>query len=88
MAEGSPGGRLGAAALTEAERAELSGYLRERPTTEQLRAFRLRLPAGDAGRAASGLGLANAGSLLILLQDLDSEERSLIGHRPCAWTGR
>jgi len=75
-------GRLGAAALTEAERAELSGYLRGRPKTEQLRAFRLRLPAGDADALLPALGLADAGPLLVLLKDLDSEERSLMGHRP------
>ena len=75
-------GRLGAAALTEAERAELSGYLRGRPKTEQLRVFRLRLPAGDADALLPALGLADAGPLLVLLKDLDSEQRSMMGHRP------
>jgi hypothetical protein len=72
----------GPGGLTEAERAELSGYLRGRPETEQLRAFRLRLPAGDADALLPALGLADAGPLLVLLKDLDSEERSLMGHRP------
>ena len=83
MAEGHPlASRLGAAALTEAERGELSGYLRGRPEKEQLRAFRLRLPAGDADALLPVLGLADAGPLLALLKNLDSEERSLLGHRP------
>jgi hypothetical protein len=58
--------RLGAAALTDAERDELVGWLRERPVLERERAFRLRLPVGDAGVVLPVLDLAAAEELFRL----------------------
>ncbi|MFL6075462.1 MAG: DUF4132 domain-containing protein [Mycobacteriales bacterium] len=59
---------LGAADLTATERAELAGYLRDRPEEERLRAFRLRLPAGDAWALLPVLGLAGAEPLFALVR--------------------
>jgi len=61
--------RLGAATLTRQERADLAGHLSGRPRDEQERAFRLRLPAGDAHVLLPLLGLAGGERLLALIQD-------------------
>jgi hypothetical protein len=60
--------RLGAATLTPEEQTDLTSCLRGRPAAERLRAFRLRLPAGDAHALLPLLGLAGAGPLLALIQ--------------------
>ena len=66
--------RLGAAALTPGERTALVGELSDRPMDERLRAFRLRLPAGDAWALLPVLGLAGGEPLLTLLQGLSATE--------------
>jgi len=66
--------QLGAATLTPAERAALVDELRDRPMAEQLRAFRLRLPAGDAWALLPVLGLPGGETLLTLIQGLSAAE--------------
>lgn len=65
---------LGRATLTDAERAELVEVLRDRPEDEQWRAFRLRLPAGDAATLLPLFGLDGAGDLLRLIQAMPTDE--------------
>lgn len=60
--------RLGAAELSGAERDELVQWLRGRPVEERGRAFRLRLPVGDAELVLPVLGLAAAVPLFRLLR--------------------
>jgi hypothetical protein len=62
--------QLGAATLAPDERAALVEELGEHPMAERLRAFHLRLPAGDAWALLPLLGLAGAEPLLILVQGL------------------
>ena len=66
--------RLGAATLTPGERATLVDELHDRPGPEQLRAFRLRLPAGDAQALLPLLGLPGGEKLLTLIQGLSASE--------------
>lgn len=66
--------RLGAATLTVSERAVLVDELRGRPMAERLRAFHLRLPAGDAWALLPLLGLAGGESLLTLIQSLSAAQ--------------
>ena len=62
--------RLGGATLTPEERADLLDNLSGRPQAEQERAFRLRLPAGDAQVLLPLLGLAGSKPLLTLIQGI------------------
>ncbi|GAA2622062.1 hypothetical protein GCM10010399_61560 [Dactylosporangium fulvum] len=57
---------LGAADLTGAERAEFVRWLGDRPAADHLRAFTMRLPAGDAESVLPLLGLAAAAPLFRL----------------------
>jgi hypothetical protein len=67
-------GQLGAATLAPGERAALVADLRDRPMAEQLRAFRLRGPAGDAWALLPLLGLAGCEPLLTLVQGLSAAQ--------------
>lgn len=60
--------KLGTARLTEGELAELVEWLRGRSVEERRRAFRLRVPAGDAAAVLPTLGLAEAVPLFRLLR--------------------
>lgn len=65
---------LGAAELTAAERAALIDHLRTLPTIQQLRAFELRQPAGDADTLLPPLELADAAALLRLIRATSTTE--------------
>ncbi|RKT83194.1 protein of unknown function [Saccharopolyspora antimicrobica] len=60
-------GHLGAAELTDEERADLLDLLRDRPVEEQRRVFRWRLGVGDADALLPLFGLESAARLLRLL---------------------
>lgn len=60
--------RLGAAELGPGELDELVEWLRGRPEEERRRAFRLRLPAGDAAAVLPVLGLGDAVPLFRLVR--------------------
>jgi Domain of unknown function (DUF4132)/Family of unknown function (DUF5724) len=62
--------RLGAATLTPEERVDLLDNLSGQSQAEQERAFRLRLPAGDAQVLLPLLGLAGCEPLLALIQGM------------------
>ncbi|GAA2399086.1 hypothetical protein Cme02nite_07930 [Catellatospora methionotrophica] len=70
--EDRTGQRLGAAELSDAERAQLAAHLAGQPLEVQLRAFALRRPAGDAEALLPVLGLAPAVALLRLIDEIEA----------------
>lgn len=72
---------LGATALCPEERSDLIDYLRGQPWEKRLRAFNLRLPAGDADELLPLLELTGAEELLALIRAIPEYPVSRQDHR-------